>query len=51
MTGYRLREKSEFSVKVPIYFPDAVPAPIGVLILAVKTLQDSSSRRLRACLF
>lgn len=36
--GLQIAGKSEFSAKVPVYFPDAVPAPIGVLLLAVKTL-------------
>ncbi len=36
--GLQIAGKSEFIVKVPVYFPDAVPAPIRVLILAVKTL-------------
>ncbi|MGH2405042.1 MAG: ketopantoate reductase family protein, partial [bacterium] len=36
--GLQIAGKSEFTVKVPVYSPDAVPAPIRVLILAVKTL-------------
>jgi 2-dehydropantoate 2-reductase len=36
--GLQVGGKSEFSVRVPVFFPDEVPAPIGVLILAVKTL-------------
>jgi 2-dehydropantoate 2-reductase len=36
--GLQIAGKSEFTAKVPVYFPDAVPGPIGVLLLAVKTL-------------
>ena len=36
--GLQIGGKSEFSVRVPIFSPDEVRTPIGVLILAVKTL-------------
>jgi 2-dehydropantoate 2-reductase len=36
--GLQIGGKSEFSVRVPVFFPDEVPGPIEVLILAVKTL-------------
>jgi len=36
--GLQITGTAEFTVTVPVYFPDAVPAPIQVLILAVKTL-------------
>ncbi len=36
--GLQIAGRSEFTVNVPVYFPDVVPAPIRVLILAVKTL-------------
>lgn len=36
--GLQIGGQSEFTVNVPVFFPEEVAAPIGVLILAVKTL-------------
>jgi len=36
--GLQIAGKSDFTVNVPVYSPDSVPAPLQVLLLAVKTL-------------
>lgn len=41
--GLQIAGKSDFTVNAPVYFPDSVPGPIQVLLLAVKTLHTQEA--------